>query len=404
MIVSLASLILAIAILVYPGPLAIPASWVSAIMGIAGTVVFFATTIVYAIALLPLSKLEQRLVPRLMDNIYRYRPFTFIYAALLVFTLFSYAMAAFFGSWQPKIIWALWLFALGVTLDLFRYQWKTLVRFLNPFYLVDFFTSEGKKAILTEQDTTLWATLDSLSEMTVRSLDNSQIALTMQALNAFPAIMQTFFASSKSISRTDLDSRVEKETGQDEASYTVFYLLQRLDLIQDRAIKKHLETVCNQMIVILGKIIFYGAQYDVSIITFPVHYLTKFALKSQSHHLQDVATMATSTLLEVSKTITREIDLSYVELQDPFNAIINGLENLAKEAFRQDKTINIAILTQPFKDLKALFETEKMAKHRDIPVIIQNIDRVLGEFAALEQIMRTIPPIPNLPEEPQPTS
>ena len=59
---------------------------------------------------------------------------------------------------------------------------------------------------------------------------------------------------------------------------------------------------------------------------------------------------------------------------------------------------------QPFKDLRALFQSEKAKDHQDTPVILQNIDRVLGEFEALQMVMSTIPPIPNISEEDIPPS
>lgn len=400
MILSILSLLTALLIVIYPFSLDAVASWLPIIMAVTGTAFLLVVPLAYVLSLMPLGHLEQRLAPRLLEYVYRDKWLHITYIALLGFTLLSYVMASLLDSIRPylHVGWAIWIVGLGIALDLLRYQWKRMARFLDPFYLVDFFTHEAKRAIQTQKDQTLWGLIDSLSEIALRSVENNQIAIAMQALSAFPPIMQNFFSSSKSISRINLDQTTERETGQDEASYTVFYLLQRLNLIQSEAAKKQSEMICSQMIVILGKIIVHGARYDLSIITMPAHFLGRFALEAQNHQLYEVPAIATSTLLEVSKRITTEIDLTYVELEEPFHAIIGSLEAIAKATFKQDKTINIAILTQPFKDLRSFFETEKMASHRDTPAILQNIDRVLGEFAALEQIMRTIPPIPDLLE------
>ena len=99
-----------------------------------------------------------------------------------------------------------------------------------------------------------------------------------------------------------------------------------------------------------------------------------------------------------------DIDIKYLEIRDPYLSIINGLEVLAKGTFKRDKTTNIAILMQPFKDLKVLFQSEKAKEHQDTPVIMQNIDRVLGEFEALQMVMNTIPPIPDMKDEDIPPS
>lgn len=108
---------------------------------------------------------------------------------------------------------------------------------------------------------------------------------------------------------------------------------------------------------------------------------------------------ASCVLSEVANQLLTEIDVTYLELQDPFLSIINGLEIIAKGEFQRNKSINIAILEQPFKELKTLFEQGKVKDHPDTPVIMQNINRVLGEFDALRLVMATRPPIPT-PNQP----
>lgn len=133
-------------------------------------------------------------------------------------------------------------------------------------------------------------------------------------------------------------------------------------------------------------------------VPFPTHFLTKFGLKALQHHFSEVTVLTTSTLQEIARTILTEIDITYSELQEPFQAIINGLDAIAKATFKKDKSTSIKVLVQPFVDLKALFQTEKMSKHPDTPVILSEIERVIEEFTVLEQVMRSIPPIPELGE------
>lgn len=210
--------------------------------------------------------------------------------------------------------------------------------------------------------------------------------------------MHSFYASSKSISRANVDVEVEKQTGQDEASYTLFYLLQRLELINDKALRNRLETICREMIMALGKIIVYGAELDLSLVSFPTHFLVKFGLKAQQHHFNEVAELTTSTLTEISKSIVNNVNLTYAELVDSFHSIINGLVSLAKGEFQQNKFANIKVLTQPLVDLKELMNNPKIANHRDAPAIRLEIDRALSEFQMLEQVMRALPPIPEMME------
>ena len=367
-----------------------------------GTIILLVSLLLNVLILGPLEKLEQRLIPNLMELVRLDKPLKVGRFFLFLFPLFSYACAILlsydFIIYREWIVGA-WVVAFGFSLDLLLDCWKRLVNFLNPFHLVNYLTKQAKKSIGVEKDSLLWRLLDNLSEIGLQAVEGSKIALGSQILQAFPSIIQTFFTSSKSISRVNRDQAVEKETGKDEASYTVFYLLQRLELINDKALQRRLETVCRQMIIAMGKIIVYSAKYDLSMVSFPTHFLTKFGLKAQQHHFEEVTVLTTSTLLEIARTILTDIDVTYAELQDPFRAIINGLDAIAKSTFKKDKQTSIKVLIQPFEDLKTLFRTEKMAAHRDTPTIILEIDRVLGEFAALEEIMRTIPSIPSLTGE-----
>ena len=43
-----------------------------------------------------------------------------------------------------------------------------------------------------------------------------------------------------------------------------------------------------------------------------------------------------------------------------------------------------------------LLQTEKMASHKDAEIIIKSIDQVLGEFATLETVLSTLPPLPDV--------
>jgi hypothetical protein len=135
-----------------------------------------------------------------------------------------------------------------------------------------------------------------------------------------------------------------------------------------------------------------------------LRFLGKLAKRAQDEGLEETALKASCILSEVAKAIMNDVDIKYLEIKDSYLSIINGLEVLAKGTFKRDKSTNISFLMQPFKDLKELFQSEKARDHQDTPVIMQNIDRVLGEFEALQLVMSTIPPIPQISEEDIPPS
>lgn len=401
MLISLLSLLTALLVLFLPALQSIHLNelWLASFFVLAGTTTLLLFPIMKAILFNPLIKLEQKLTPHLFKLLKNDHLLNSINFMIFLFPLISYLFAFALISLdftQKNIVLALWIFFFGVNLDLLRNYLKRISRYMDPSSTIDYFTREAKKAIVDSKDDKLWSALDDLSEISLQAIKNNKIALCNQSLNAFPIILKTFFDSSKSISRINQDENIEKATGLDEASYTVFYILQRIELIFSKALDSGFSNICSAIIVMLGKIIVNCASFDLSMVTFPVHVLGKFALKALQYRFDEIGALATSTLLEVSKTIINDNDLTYNELKDPFEAIINNLDAIAQATFKKDKTLNIAILTQSLKDLKALFQSEKMINHRDTPDIIRMIDRVLADFEALQQVMRSLPPLTGL--------
>jgi hypothetical protein len=397
MILTLFSLVLAILIAAYNQiySISLDFAWVSQWMIVSSFMIFAVMSFLNILSLIPLQKLEQQLIPHLIRFVREEKRYQLSNFFVFIFPILSFALV--FISWNmfplyQIVICALWLIFLGIALDSCRFYIRQIMHWLDPFYVIDKVTRYANQSIYKGSDSNLWQTIDALAEISLKAIEKSQLATSLKALNAFSPIMQNFYISAKSIAHPNVDQQVEKQTGQDEASYTLFYLLQRLQTIQGKALHHDLEMICQQIITILGKIIIYSAKFDVSLVSFPVHFLTKFTLQAQQKHFDEVAQLAISTLLEIARTLVVDIDVRYAELQDPFKAIINGLDAITKEMFRQDKTMNISLLTQPFLDLKQLFATEKMINHQDTPVLVGAIDRILAEYTALEQVMRTIPP------------
>lgn len=401
MLMTALSIIIAGLLLLYPSfyPIDLNKYPLPILMTIISTGFLFIVPLINTLFLFPLEKLEQKLIPHLVTRYQKDNSLRIGRLLIFFFIFISFLLAIAFAAidFPHRVLgFAIWIIALGITIDLLRDSMKRMTHFLDPFYAVDLFTQEAKKSIQTERDPILWNSIDAISEVALQSVVQNKIALSTKSLNAFSPILSTFFASSKSISRINLDEDTEKKTGQDEASYTVFYLLQRLELINSKALENGLGTICSHMMVVLGKIIVLSAQYDLSMVSFPVHVLGKFAARAQQYRYDDVAALGTSTLLEVSKTIINDIDLTYADLKDPFDTIINNLNDIAQATFKKDKNVSIKMIAQPLRELRELFLSEKMANHRDTPEILQHIDSVLAEFEALEQVMRSLPPMPDI--------
>lgn len=352
--------------------------------------------------LAPLQRAEQNLTPRLFNLFLHDSLIKFQGLALGLFPLFSIAILIeinYYHFVNTFISFAIWLVLFGIAIDILYLLITRVTSYLNPIYVVDHFAAEAEHAIRIEDDVELCHWIDALAEVSIKAIDQTLPSLSIQTVENLQDVAQEYLESAKSLAHhITEENKNDKYNHQDRVSYILFYLFQRLELINEKALAYDLEPVNSTLITELGKIAVNAAKFDLSMATYPLHYLGKFARRGQECKLDIIAEKATCTFVEVAKIIVEEVDLKYLDLKEPFFSLIQHLEDIAKEMFRQDKTIKIAILIQPFAELKELFQSEKMATHRDSPTVIVDIERVINQFEQLELVMRTIPPI-NITEE-----
>lgn len=373
-------------------------------IGVAISMLFlFCMTIVWSFT--PLQKTEQNSTPHLFGLLKKDKHLLGIYCWIIIFVILNLLLAIdalFLNILQIKHLLALWVFSIGITVDVYYILLKRMMAYLNPFDNVLLFTQMAKESIQNDKELDLCEAIDSLTEIGVKSVHKMGPSLCNMSLQEMQVIVKNFLDSSKSIGHTEADIQSQALGIKDRISYTLFYIFDRIGLINDEALAKRLEQVVTTVITVLGKMIIHCAKFDLTLVSYPVHFLSHNAKAAMDKGMSEIGVKASLTLLEVSKTIIEEVDYTYLDLKDPFFSITNGLEEIAKDSFLHDKSINLKILTQPFRDLKELFNNPKVANHQDTPIIIQNIDRVLGEYDSLELVMRTIPPIPEMPEEKKP--
>lgn len=402
---TLITLAFAALLLLYPKARELPFSWeiLSILLIVLSAILFLAQYVIFSYTLRPMQKAEKNVTPRVMQLFQKDKHLSFarFYSALFPILTFLFAASTLFFKFDYKIeLLALWIVLLGIGLDLTHHSYKRILTYLDPYSVIKKFTHAAQFSVQEEKEEDLCDWIDALTDSSIIALQRSNISLCIDALNELQVITRNFLHSSKSISHHATDKQSEKMGISDKVSFTLFYLFQRLELINEKAIEYNLEPASSAVITTLGKITVHAAKYDLSLASYPIYILGKCAKRAQETKFPEVANKANLTLLEVAKTIPEEIDITYLELQDPYFTLITQLHEIANESFRQDKTTPIASLTQPFKELRTLFETDKLAKHQDTPVIIENIKQIQAEFDALELIMKTIPPIPDIPEEP----
>jgi len=364
---------------------------------ILGSLFFFLPPFFRAFAWSPLQSAEKNSSPYVVELYSKDRMLLLDQFIFILFAWLCYGIVI--DLWFAKLLniqlaMTVWIVVFGVALDaLYRFSKRTL-KYLNPKYCVELFTKAATKSIQDEKEKDLYHWIDALAEVATRAIQSTSTSLCNFVCNELQKLMRLFLDSAKSISHHTADPQSRAMGISDKVSYTLFYVLQRLEVINNKAAQQHLEPVCSNLVTIAGKIVLASAQLDISLATYPLPFLGRFALTALQHNVKEVGPKAVLTLQQVAKGIINDNDVTYMELQEPFFALINQMNEITKEMFRQDKNINVQLLMQPFLDLKELFKSDKVAQHADTPAITQRIDAVLSEYSALETVLKTMPAIP----------
>lgn len=367
------------------------------ILIITATVFLIFPALFLAMAWSPMQRAEQNATPRISELISKDFHIKVALIILILFPMISYVIAIdvlSLGIMNKNNSIPLWILLFGISIDALYHLVKRISAYFDPFQVVEFLVKNANTGIQEANEKKICSNIDAQSEVAIHALDRQSMSLSIQSIDALQRTTKVFFESYKSISHPLKDEK-DKSLGIDDTiSYTLFFLLQRLNLINEKASVLKLEPVSSSIITSTGKITFYAAKYDISMATYPLIFLGKFAIFSLKQGIHEVGPKAIITFLTVAESILKDIDVTYLELQDPFINLVDQLHEVTKEMFRQDKKMDIALLMKPFLDLREMFKTEKMAAHQDTPVILQEIDKVLSEYEALAAVLRARPPIP----------
>jgi hypothetical protein len=187
-----------------------------------------------------------------------------------------------------------------------------------------------------------------------------------------------------------------EQSKQDTIGYTLFYLYQRLELIFNKSVEMRLDPIVHHIISIFGKIALEVTRLDITLTQRPLELMGKLALKGQKRGMEEAASRTVLTFLEIGRVLTEEIDITYLEIKDPFVTMVRSITEIEKELFRHDKTIPVAMLVAPLEQMKGYFGKGKASEHQDKGEIIRQIDLALQEFKILEEVLRAVPDLESL--------
>ena len=315
------------------------------------------------------------------------KPITWFLTFFLFFTLFVSLYADQLPFRSNSWLLSLWIIFTGLILDSFQIYLKQIYKYSSIHEVINSQVNRLNLANDSSIDQDCRNVIDTVTSIAMKGLYVNNFLIVQEALEQFTLISKKYLPFA---------FKNKEKYHSSETGYTIYYLLDRLELLNNLAIQKNLSTICSSIISTTGKIILECSKTVFSSTPLAINTLGKITLKGQSHNIPDIGLKGSLTLLEIAKILIFDHDLHNKEIKETFIALSNNLEEITKEIFKKNKSIDFTVLMSPLQELKILLSHDNLQKHQDIIAILQNLDRIFAEFTSLELVMKTIPPIPKL--------
>lgn len=346
--------------------------------------------IILSLSFASFQKEEQNLTPRLLQILSKdpNLKLRLILSAMLP--------VVFLGvSFFPEALQA-FIILFGISIDTLFSSYHRITEHLNPFKVIDFIYEDGKKAIIRDEDAKLCELIEASTEIANKSIHRQSSALAKEAIDTMEKLGELFLNSEASIFHPSQNPELKSQGIRDTISYVFVFLLQHLEDIYHSAFDRKLDLVASYIITAYTKLATRAAIIDLSLTTLPLHYINKTSLKSLQRGSIDIGVKATLGILQIAKSIAEAKDVAYQDIKPPFITMMSTLKEISTETFRKDKKIQIPLLMHPFVEIQRLFSKEPLKSHQDTPVILVQLNQILDEFKALQEVLAMKPPLPDL--------
>ncbi len=389
----LATLIaLTLSLLFYFWPVAISQDTVAIVLACTGGAFLLMFTFLVALLLGPLQRATSEISPRVGQLLQKNRRLWWMLVWMAILPLASLA-AALFVQTEPlwgQLLLGVWVFFTGVSIDFVRAFFRQVLVYFSPMEFVDLMVERAKQAVWSGDDKAFAQWVDALGEMALRAVDRRSPSFATYCLEGISLGVQRFFE----VHRRALQAAAPDAEIHQRSNYVLYYSIERFGMVFDLSLRTRLDTVCNYVEHSLGKIALMAAQGDAPKALPLVRFIGAFAQQALQQNVPDVVVKANLLLVELSKTILREVDMSKFNVAEALVPVVGQLEEIAKASFKKDKESDLKVLTHSLRELKQVLNADPLAGRNDVAVVISAIDSVLGDFQNLELILHTIPPRP----------
>lgn len=267
----------------------------------------------------------------------------------------------------------------GISIDLFLLFVRRLTAYFNVGKMLDKLRQRVLQA-WQRKDLKEWQFLvTGLSQKILQSLEKGAQPLTQQRLD-------TLFKM-----EADVLDRV-KSPADESTSFSMGLYIENISLIIGKIFELKNAFAMDYTLALLSKMVLKTARVDFNLALVPLHYVKTWTLEAIGRFEGDTGIKLTLALVEVFKEIAALKDFKERDAKSLFVPLITTLEEIAKEMFKKNKSIKIALLKAPFLEMGIAVESPPFDIHPDTPLLKQQLRRILDEFTALETVMLTVPP------------
>lgn len=276
------------------------------------------------------------------------------------------------------------LLLLGLGIDAINVQLECAREFATPRSFLKLLQERAEKTVAHEKETVVLEELDSLTEIAFKAIGRATSSLAIEAIDSMRTVMRGYEAL----------ARAKKGVAADPQfmPYALSYLLHRYERIYQDANRYLLEPVSTHLLTTTSKVAFEAASNDFSLGLPPVKLIGKWALQEIDAGRPDVAIKAACVLQELGKLILEESDRSVQGFKIFFIGLTQEIERITKALFAKDKTTSIPLLISFFRELELALKKGRFKDHTDCAIVLDEVGRVMEQFAALSQVMEKIPP------------
>lgn len=278
-----------------------------------------------------------------------------------------------------------WVLATGVGIDALRHILGMGFTYLDPYHALDLVADRAEEAA-AEEPAEFCHWQDALAATALKAITNESVGLAEQALRSTDHAFARYL---------DVRNNDDSPDAIDLVNFALSRLMRDLDSIFHRALDEALEPVANACVETVGKLCLRLSNFDVGMVGFPLHFLSQFAETAEEEDFEEVLMQVSCTMEAVAKQLISEAKGG--DLKTPVIGLLTEIQLIAENQFRRNKSTSIQLLSQPFIEIKAMLKAGPIVEHPDYDMISKDLDRIIGEFAALAQVMAKMPP-PGLEE------